>query len=578
MNVRCPRCRQVSEIECGLVSGQHVICSCGYKFTWVSESGSTHTLSAGIAGFRGIVKRIRLCISLVVDVILRRRKPRLIRCPFCGLQRVYYANNVELNKKQVCRCGHASSLNQMIYEYKRSQAVLSQHCEEMTSLVKDEHEKKGRVQEFKEQEIRFEEDWKIYSNPQMGRKISRLKEDTDRLYKRLQIANTNRVVGAVHSAEASNAVVGNTFEGAMGFLVSLAGAVDQYNAEKNEEFHTNSAVAIAEAIGRNEEAIDYYADLCDEFEGVDKDTAHANRFTRLFGIADASQLPRPIDDESLKLAHVERDRVQKAIGVLEGDERACSKLLKNSISIAGVTLLLALLFSILYYIWLPTWKIVEADADAFIRNIKAPAKKFPDYVKDRDECKSRAERGDAEAKFYFGMLQAFSKVEAERDEEEGLRLIEESAKAGCYLALEQMGNFYYYGELGLEEDSEKAFEYYNQALRLNPDRPYLQRMVGYMLAKGKGTSVNHKRAYSLLRKASEGGDAQAMKVYAAMLVSDDFPAVYHDHKKGAYWAACAAKLGDSDACRIYAELLRVGRGVVSDSTRSAYWMDKADTQ
>lgn len=578
MNVRCPRCRQVSEMECNLVSGQHIICSCGHKFTWVSESGHTHTLSAGIAGFGGIIKRIRLCISLVADVILLWRKPRLIRCPFCGLQQVYYANNFELNRKHVCSCGHPSYLHQMIYEYKRSQAVLSQHYEEMTSLVKDEYTKKGRVQEFKEQEMRFEEDWKIYSNPQMGRKISRLKEDTDRLYKRLQIANTNRVVGAVHSAEASNAIVGNTFEGAMGFLVSLAGAVDQYNAEKNEEVHTNSVVAITDAISRNEEAIDYYADLCDEFEGVDKDTAHANRFTRLFGLVDASQLPRPIDDESLKLACVERDRAQKAIGVLEGDERVCSKLLINSVVIAGVTLLLALLFSILHFTRLPTWKDVEADADAFISNIQAPTKKFPDYVKDRAECKSRAERGDAEAKFYLGVLQAFSKVDAERDEEEGLRLIEESARAGCCLALECMGDIYSNGKLGLEKDLEKAFDCYNQALRLNPNSPYLQRMVGYMLVRGLGTSVNHKKAYSLLRKASKGGDAQAMKVYAAMLVAEDVPVSYHDYKKGVFWAACAAKLGLPDACRIYAGLLSDGRGVVPDSERSAYWMNKADAQ
>ena len=116
--------------------------------------------------------------------------------------------------------------------------------------------------------------------------IARVKELTDRFYKKLSVANANKLYHAQHtntrlmSMYASNDSVVSIISGVAAWMSSSKDEACEYNAKDLQKM-----------IERNEQAVDYFYALGEEFAGKDVDEARDSRLMNRVGYAHESDLP-----------------------------------------------------------------------------------------------------------------------------------------------------------------------------------------------------------------------------------------------------------------------------------------------
>lgn len=95
----------------------------------------------------------------------------------------------------------------------------------------------------------------------------------------------------------------------------------------------------------------------------------------------------------------------------------------------------------------------------------------------------------------------------ERSDAEMVKWLEESAKQNNLYALHYMGENYYYGEYGVEEDEKKAFKYIKEAARKGFSES--QFFLGERYEKGQGVKMDKKDAIKWYKKAAKQGHVKA---------------------------------------------------------------------
>lgn len=130
--------------------------------------------------------------------------------------------------------------------------------------------------------------------------------------------------------------------------------------------------------------------------------------------------------------------------------------------------------------------------------------------KDRDAAvewfRKGAEKGSAKAQLDLGLSMARGSG-IERNEPEGLNLIDAAAGKGLPDALYAQGETYYWGQFGRDIDYPKAFIPFEKAAQAG--HPDAQNNIGMMLREGLGTTKNEQAALEWLRKAASQGHPRA---------------------------------------------------------------------
>jgi len=126
----------------------------------------------------------------------------------------------------------------------------------------------------------------------------------------------------------------------------------------------------------------------------------------------------------------------------------------------------------------------------------------------KDEAKAQtllqeaADKGSAKAAYNLGIVLA-----GKGEMSEAVIRLNKASDAGLLEAQLLLGDWYFFGDKGIQFDYEKAFPQYLKAAKQGSAKA--QNAVGYMLSSGKGTAVNPHDAMEWLLKAVAQGDIQA---------------------------------------------------------------------
>lgn len=302
MKIVCPYCGETCETNCELQDGQHVICpKCREKFSYrvgavvaVNEETSVEREELPIPlvpknrknAFVAFVEGLPGSLVVLQEAItLPFRKLTVVICDHCHTIDVFFAKKSELKNAEVsCDCGNGLLLREgherwlQLVGMMRSEIALSEDYLALNNR-------------FLSEDQAFSEDWSLYVNPKTPMRINRLKDDTDRLYKKLGATNSQMLLQAQHAT--SNTILGyaNNIDGFAGSLISLAGIFGEIANRNAENAAGATAMGMQEMILRNEHAIDYYNDLLEEFTGQSQESARIARLKARTGYVSESELP-----------------------------------------------------------------------------------------------------------------------------------------------------------------------------------------------------------------------------------------------------------------------------------------------
>ena len=274
---------------------------CSAEYT-VDSSELCTKASCEVCGHAFIVDNHQLFRPNIVESVKQGltkalwRFPRKVKCPTCGREALEWQQK-ELHR---CSCGASFNVQKGMSEYKRCQDLIAKICQNESEHLADLKAQRKTKGAFRKEVLRFEQEWEIFSDERMPRKIERLKEINDRLYKKLQVLSANRIASTVRYAAESNAAVGNTFEGAAGLFVSLLGSVGAADANNEAARSYGSAKEIEQAIAKNEWCMDHYYEITEEFTGHEKEDALSQRLIRLFGTNREEDLQDSASPEEIK--------------------------------------------------------------------------------------------------------------------------------------------------------------------------------------------------------------------------------------------------------------------------------------
>lgn len=161
------------------------------------------------------------------------------------------------------------------------------------------------------------------------------------------------------------------------------------------------------------------------------------------------------------------------------------------------------------------------------------------------------------------------KLMEERSFDEGVRLLNKSAKMGFLPAQVVLGVCYKYG-IGVVTDIEIAFQTFKQTAE--GGNPLGQLNYAMLLESGRGTKVDKTNAIYWYQQAANQGLPEAI-VYLGNM--------YHEHgenKKAFEFYLKASEMGDAMAQYDLARCYEEGVGVDVDECKAFYWMYKAAEQ
>lgn len=143
-------------------------------------------------------------------------------------------------------------------------------------------------------------------------------------------------------------------------------------------------------------------------------------------------------------------------------------------------------------------------------------------------------------------------------------------KAEKAVQLYEMGKCYQDGE-GVEQDYEKAYQYYKEAADLGNGDGYAG--LAWLYGEGKGVDQDYAKNIELDKKGIALGSARAMNDIGILYYNGY--GVAQDYGKAMEWYKKAADLGDTKAMNSIGILYYNGEGVAQDYGKAMEWYQKA---
>ncbi|TQE98499.1 MAG: sel1 repeat family protein [Spiribacter salinus] len=205
-----------------------------------------------------------------------------------------------------------------------------------------------------------------------------------------------------------------------------------------------------------------------------------------------------------------------------------------------------------------------AAADTLERGIAAyEAERFE---KAYELLKPLAEEGDAEAQYRVAQIYGRPSLGGQ-DFGEAKVWLERAAKANHPNAILGLGYMYSNG-MGVEEDNNRAAEYYRDAAELGSK--VARRNLGLFYKNGEGVERDYEEAAEWFRRAAQQGDARAAYELGEIYYYGR-GAFELDYDQAHHWFGEAARAGNARAQYALGGLYLQGLGVASDSEVSYVW-------
>lgn len=191
-----------------------------------------------------------------------------------------------------------------------------------------------------------------------------------------------------------------------------------------------------------------------------------------------------------------------------------------------------------------------------------------DVLAARVACKAAAKAPNASARdfYHYGRVQDVNWTYTS-----ALKQYEAAAADEFGPALEAIGELYEFGH-GVEVDTAKAFDYYQQAW-YNTDIPLAAARLGNAYAYGIGTTIDYAEALPLFEAASQAGIGWASNEMG--LLYEYGRGVDIDYARAAVAYKVAFKQGELVAANNLGTLYENGRGVDADLTQAVRWFKAA---
>ncbi len=186
------------------------------------------------------------------------------------------------------------------------------------------------------------------------------------------------------------------------------------------------------------------------------------------------------------------------------------------------------------------------------------------------ELKEKAESGDAEAQFQFGLRSISGKEDDKRSAAQGAAWIQKAAKQDHVKAMTVLAELYEKG-IGVGQDFKQAANWYRKAAEKGV--PEAQTSLALLYAQGAGVEKDGAKAVEWVRKAADQNHAPAQALYGSMLVRGDGSP--KNASKAAVWFLRAANQDNPFAQRQLAYLYYTGEGVPVDYARCEAWYRRA---
>jgi TPR repeat protein len=148
------------------------------------------------------------------------------------------------------------------------------------------------------------------------------------------------------------------------------------------------------------------------------------------------------------------------------------------------------------------------------------------------------------------------------------------AEAGDKTATRQLGDMYYLGREGVEQNFAEAARWYLQLARQGDVRA--QTTIGLMYSRGYGVTKDPQAAHRWWSFAAAANDAGAQ--YNLGLAYANGDGVAQDYSQAALWYEKAAQRTHVQAQTNLGMLYHQGKGVAQDAVRAYYWVKVAALQ
>lgn len=314
MTLTCPVCKETCELDVEVVEGQHILCPfCGQKFPYSQGESSvaTQKLQRPCLGSVNLLMvpelHHRFDFAYLLSSSFCPGKWSVAACDKCGHVDVFFqrwGNSGSL--VLTCECGNE-------FDMDSARQVFKERFLAMLSTANRYRKVQDLRERFMKQMQVFEEDWNFHHDPKTPVRLRRLREDNERLYKRLEVENANRMIHAQHRTSHTILGYANTMDdGFARGVVELIGQIGEAKSRAAENEALSSAESIARQIEKREAVIDYCNDLEEEFAGCgDHKAAMSQRLIARVGVDEVSKIPPG-------LPLVELQKLEDGISDLEG--------------------------------------------------------------------------------------------------------------------------------------------------------------------------------------------------------------------------------------------------------------------
>ena len=154
----------------------------------------------------------------------------------------------------------------------------------------------------------------------------------------------------------------------------------------------------------------------------------------------------------------------------------------------------------------------------------------------------QAEQGDRVAQYRLGLAYERAMGELEEDPEKALEWYEKSAKQGYYKAYSQIG--YLFDDCGpLSTDYVKARVYYEHAVKLEPNDPLANYFLGWLYKEGDGVKQDVAKGIEFLKKSANENYQPAM-LTLGNIYQNGHHNIPVDWNEAAKWYQKSADLGN----------------------------------
>jgi uncharacterized protein len=185
---------------------------------------------------------------------------------------------------------------------------------------------------------------------------------------------------------------------------------------------------------------------------------------------------------------------------------------------------------------------------------------------------TKAEKGDAEAQLYLGLVYFNGKI-APQSIPKSVEWLQKSADQGNVQAAKSLAESYDTGYKGAVKDDTIAVKWYRFAAER--DNPHAQLYLSDLYAHGRGLDPNPAKALAWIQGAAAKGDPVAVFTLSALYVAKNKLGVKQDVPQAVALLHKAADLGVVPALNFIGRAYSEGKGVPKDKTQAVTWYLKA---